>query len=249
MHLRLSFIFLSFLLSVSTAWAGSQIILNDDVIIYSGPNLRYRPLDYGHKGQTFPVSRRQAQSAEGQEFFKVLIRKKGVPDRVGYVPVDAPVEVELSQDETDVETYDSFAQAEKSLQVGFHILKDSVFLWTVGYLQYVTDSLYLKALTGQLLNKETGSLIFGGELGTDQHIVGRFSLYTLFAIGAFFLPKKEAVFEGSRSVDFFVQGGAGLRYSADENAAIMFGLTQAALYSPENSFLSPGLSIALEVGL
>jgi hypothetical protein len=41
----------------------------------------------------------------------------------------------------------------------------------------------------------------------------------------------------------------GIRYTADETAAISFGILQIAIFSPNGSYLSPGASVTLEVGL
>lgn len=243
---RIIIVFL--ILSPLSSFAGSKLTLEADTVIYSGPSTKYRPLITGKSGQSFAVSKRQAQGREGGEFYKVLVVRQG-PSRVGYIPVDAPAHIENSSDSEDVDSYSSFSQADRSFQLGFHGFKDYQFIWTFGYLVYPTDALYLKALGGQLLNQRSGSLIAGGEIGTDQPFAGQFSIYALFATGVFILAEDNMIFEGSRKLDYFAQGGTGLRYTADEHAAFSLGFFQIVLMSPNNSLVSLGASITLEVGL
>lgn len=231
-----------------TLFAGSKVVLESDVILYSGPSIKYRPVWTGKKGDSFPISKRQVQGKEGEEYYKVLIKRKG-PARVGYIPVSAAVHVEGTAEEADVDSYTSFAQANSAFQVGFHSLKDYQFLWTFGFLKYPSEDFYLKALVGQLLNQKTGSLVLGGEVGTDQQFINQFSLYALFSTGVFLLGEDDQIFQGSRKLNYFAQGGTGFRYTADEHAAVSLGLFQIALFSPNNSLLSLGASVTLEVGL
>lgn len=231
------------------SYAGSRLRLEADTIVYSGPSNHFRPIYSARAGETLLTSKKQVQGADGGEFYKVLIKRSKTPLRVGYISVDTPVKFELSEDEDDVDSYKTLSLAESAFQIGLQGLKDSTYVWTVGYLKYPTESLYLKFLIGQLLNQRLGSLMFGGEVGSDQLIYGQFSLYAAFSAGVFILPQNNLIFEGSRSLNHFAQGGTGIRFSSDENAALSLGMFQMVLLSPNNSFLSLGGSITLEVGL
>lgn len=238
-----------FLIGIGSAHAGNRLTLETDAVLYSGPSLKFRPSLSVKKGDSFLFSRRTVTGPTNEEFYKVLIKNKKSPVRVAYLPVSVEVKIENTDDNDDVDSYKGNALADSAFQVGFHILKDSLFVWTFGYQKYVTESFYLKGLAGQLLNKKSGSLVFGAEAGSDQPAFDRFSLYAAFATGVFLLPEANALFQGSQTLNYFVQGATGIRYNADENAAISLGVFQMALLTANNSLLSPGFSLTLEVGL
>lgn len=241
------FSFLFFVASVS-AFAGTRLVFEDERPIFSGPSERYRIVAYGKTGSFYSASKKIITNSDGQEFYKILVVAPKKPKRVGYVPVESPVRIETGESE-DVDNYLSLQQADTAFQIGVQAMKDYTFLWSFGVLKYPNDSLYLKAVVGQLLNKRTSSPLIGGEMGLDQPMVGNFSLFALFGGGVFFLQQKNLFFQGSKSINYYIQGGTGLRISADEKAAASFGILQTALLSPNASYVSPTFMLTLEVGL
>jgi hypothetical protein len=238
---------------VSPSFAGSNTLFADaEVTVYSGPSSRFRPLLFAKQGDQFPVSKKIVSGKEGGEFYKVLIRRKG-PARVGFIATESAVRLEKKEeaqaDSDDVDSYVPFSQAESSFQVGFSALKDSNFVWSVGYAKHLAPDFYLEFILGQLLYKRASSPMGGLQVGFDQSAFDQFSLYTLLSMGVVNVPVKDDIFPGSQSLSFFSQGGMGIRYTADETAAISFGILQIAIFSPNGSYLSPGASVTLEVGL
>lgn len=249
-HFIISVLFAS---AVPALAKSNRLIVESDTTVFTGPGFKFRPLTNAKSGDQFPLSKKVVVGRDGGEFYKVLIKKKSGPPRVGFIPIEASVRTEFSETDSpvddDVDSYIPFSQADTSFQVGFAGLKDSNFLWTVGYAKYPAPGLYLKLLVGQLLYKRAGSLLGGVEVGFEQSTFDQFSLYLLLSSGVVNIPIVDEVFAGSKSLSFFTQSGMGIRYTADEDAAVSFGLLQIAIFSPNGSYISPGAGISLEVGL
>jgi len=251
-HLSASFALAFFFLFSSVnlyAATGAKLAVLGDIVIYSGPSVRYRPLATASKGQSFPVSLRRVIGAGGVEFFKVLLRFRNGGVRIGYISVTDPVEIQTSDVNEDVDSYQSLALAKSAVQFSFGGLKDGNYEVAAGYLVFPAPDFYLKAFAGQFVTPVTGNPLLGVEMGLDHLITGAFSIYGLVNTGAVFPANPGSIFAGSSSVAEFLQGGFGLRYNAHEFAAVSLGMIETGLYSNDNSFISSGYYVTLEVGL
>jgi hypothetical protein len=236
------------------AWASSATRLTTGdalVTVYSGPGFRFRPIVAITKKTELVASSRIYQGKDG-EFYKVLVVFKNGRKQIGYVSVLAPVDLSINSNakagDDDIDTYKDLALAESAMQVGFHTLKNTKVFWTLGYLKYPAPSFYIKGLVGQLLSETASSLMVGGEVGTDHFLSNTVSIYTSLASGSLIVPREDLVFEGSKNFNMFLQGGTGFRFNA-EFAAVSLGALQAVLFNQNNSFISWGLGMTLEVGL
>ena len=248
------FVLLGFLFLFSnSAKAGVRLtVTGDDVIIFSGPSIRYRPLLNAAKGEYFPVSpRRVLGNKNGGEFYKVLVNIRGGDKRIGYISVDDPVQIEGATDAAseDVDSYQTMALAKSAAQFSFGGLKDSDYEVAVGYLRYSAPNFYYKYFVGQLITPITGNFIGGVEIGLDHLLAGHWSVYGLVNTGFVLPATSNAIFLGSSSLAEELQSGFGFRYSAGEFAAVSLGVIQAAFFSNNNSLLSTGYWATLEVGL
>ncbi len=239
------------LFAQSGSSAGANLlIVGDDILIYSGPSLRYRPLAVATRGSKIPVSLRQVPGSGAGQFYKVLVTfQGGDKKRIGYISTEEAVQVEKSEVDEEVDKYKSLALANKTVQFGLSVLKERTYEWTLGYVFYFAPNLYMKGLGGQILNSTTANFILGVELGLDQLMFGAFSLYTLVGGGTFFPASQNAVFQGSSSTSEFAQGGVGIRYNSGEYASVSLGLIDTAFFNNDNAFLSLGYMATFEVGL
>lgn len=256
----MSFLLLSIAISsFCSAKAHAQGTLrfeSDDVLIYSGPGQKFRPIGKGKTGTKTTVNPQILPGPDG-DYFEILYSDKLGADsddeekRLGYVSTRSKVVFERTgMDEgDDLKKYKSWAQAEAAVQSDITILKDQSYLWTVGYLKYPSPGFFVKGFVGQILSRFSSSTIVGGEVGLDQWIRGHFTAYSSLAIAPLFVPSDGTLFTGSQLFNLFVRGSVGLRYNADEHAQISFGLTQILATNVQNSFMSPGLAFTLEVGL
>ncbi|MBX9768603.1 MAG: hypothetical protein K2X47_15115 [Bdellovibrionales bacterium] len=230
---------------------------SDDVLVYSGPGQKFRPIGKGKTGTKTTVNPQILAGPDG-DYFEIVFSDKAEGEsedddekRLGYVSTRSKVVFERTgMDEgDDLKKYKSWAQAESAIQSDITILKDQSYLWTVGYLKYPSPGFFVKGFVGQILSRFSSSTILGGEVGLDQWIRGHFTAYSSFAVAPLFVPSDGTLFTGSQLFNLFVRGSVGLRYNADEHAQISFGLTQILATNVQNSFMSPGFALTLEVGL
>ncbi len=225
--------------------------LSDGILVYSGPSRRFRPLMRVRKGRKFAASSTIVQGKDG-DFYRVLVvSARSKRKRIGYIFVDEPVSIIGESKETEEELTEirSFAQAESSLQLSTWFLKDSLYIWGVGYQKYFAPEFYTKAFIGQLFNKVSGSLTTGVEMGMDQSFSGQFSLFTSFAFGVVVVGQEDVLFPDSKELNYLVVGTGGLRFHADQYASVSLGFGQTAIINHNNSYTSPTVGFSVEVGL
>jgi len=235
-------------------WAvGAKLtVTGDEVVIYSGPNNRYRPLANAAKGESFPVSQRRVLGTKGgSEFYKVLVTIRGGDRRIGYISADDPVQIEGTTEAAtdDVDSYQTIALARSAVQFSFGGLKDSNYEVAIAYIKYPAPNFYYKYFVGQLITPITGNFLGGIEIGLDHTLAGHWSIYGLVNTGVALPASANAVFPGSSSLAAQLQSGFGFRYSVGEFAAVSLGIDQATIFSNNNSLLSTGYLATLEVGL
>lgn len=246
MHLCL---ILAALIFSSSANASSMLFVEaEEIYVYSGASAKYRPIAKISKGGSVEVDKETIRNAEGT-FYKVLLSSKDGRKILGFINAGEKVRIEKGEDSEDFTKYESLSLAQTSIQSSFYALKDNNFLWALGYQKYPAPDLYVKGIFGQFLNRVTGSTVVGAEVGMDLVSFGHYSIYNFLGAGAVFISLKDSVFTGSRAINYYTQGGAGLKYNADEFAAINLSISQMAVLNPNNSFLSMSLGIGLEVGL
>jgi hypothetical protein len=233
--------------SIQAQVQSKLVTLADDVLILSGPSFGYRPLMLAPKDKTFPVSNQVTQTPAG-DFYKVLVTFKSGRKQIGYISIGEKVRLDESAEKEEIENYKSLALARSAMQAAFYGLRNNRLFWTVGYLKFPAPSFYLKGFVGQFFTQSTSSLLIGGELGTDHFITGTFSLYTSLGAAIMVIPRDDAVFRGSTSFAYCVQGGTGIRYNTSL-AAISLGPVQSLVLDSGNSYLAWGVGMTLEVGL
>jgi hypothetical protein len=221
--------------------------IGDEIPVYSGPDINYRPIFSLLKGKSLSSDSQMIQTPTG-DFYKVLVEFKGGRKQIGFISAKEKVKIDRSDEAEDIQGYKSLALAQSAMQAGFYTLKGTSFYWTLGYLKYPAPSFYIKGFVGQFLSKLASSVILGGELGTDHLITDKMSVYTAFGLGGMFAPKENILFDGSKNSNGFFHGGSGLRFNT-ELAAVSVGLLETLVLNSNNALLSWGAGITLEVGL
>ncbi|HEX4926340.1 MAG TPA: hypothetical protein VFV50_19755, partial [Bdellovibrionales bacterium] len=168
--------------------------------------------------------------------------------QIGYISTREKVRLDESAEKEEIENYRSLSLAKSAMQAAFYGLRNNRLFWTIGYLKYPAPAFYLKGFIGQYFTQNTSSMLFGGELGTDHFVSGPWSIYTSLGAAFMVIPRDDAVFRGSSSFSYFVQGGTGIRYNTSL-AAVSFGPVQSLVMDSGNSFLVWGMGVTLEVGL
>jgi hypothetical protein len=239
--------------SFSRAHAASKMtIQSDNTVVYSGPNIKYRPLEVLGKDTVLPASPKIV-SGEGGEFYKVLIRQKsGSRTRrsIGYIPVTAAVLIEHADFDEGIEKYKSLKLARSAFQASVSYLRQQTYVWQAGYLKYPAPGFYIKGFTGQIFDNTSDSFLFGVESGNDSFIQGPYSAYASVGLGLALPSDDSSPFLGAKSAtSFFLSGSAGARYNAAEHASVSLGLGSVSIFNKNNSFVSMAVMMTFEVGL
>ena len=226
-------------------------IIDSGVIIYTGPNSKFRPLKMAKVGDTFPVSNERAKSDVG-DYYIVLVEEKSQngKGRTGFIPMSSAVEV--VSDHTDnkmVEFTAGKSMYSSAVLIGFYAMPKDQFLWNVAYQHYIGAGIFYRLIVGENLTESLGSTMYGGELGNEQSISTDISLNTFVGAGGLLAPKEHLIFAGSKQLSYYAHGGFGIRYDADEFAAVGLMVMQVAVFNNNNSKLNYALGMTLEVGL
>jgi hypothetical protein len=231
------------------------VVESESVPVFSGPSFRFRQIASLPPGAKLVVSNTLAKSVDG-EFYKVVVdRPYFNRRRVGYVLANSAVrlegqgKIENEVDRHQLNESSGVGLSSKALLIGFVFYRDTLQIWSVGYQRDFSAGAFLKIWGGQLLTAGNTHTVLGTDIGVEHFLTEKLSLTSLTGIGAIFSPKKDLIFPGSKSYSALVQGGFGLRYSADEEAAFSLSLLQSAFFGPNGSELRTGIGAAIEVGL
>lgn len=251
-HIRLIAVFISaaFAFASQTAEAKSRLItVKDGVVAYSGPGDYYRPL------AVFPAKTELAASSQiirgkNGAYYKVLVKLSEKKSVIGYVNIQALATfVSDKLEDDDLSKYGDVALVNQAVQITYSILRDSASLWTVGYMKYLSPGFYVKGFAGQYISKQANASVAGGEVGNDALLFGRVSGLVSYDLGVFSPSTPGLIFEASSKINAMMQAGFGLRYNFGGLASMSGAITQAVFFNGNNSMVTSGALVTLEVGL
>lgn len=248
MHRNLLWLVLLFIPSVS--WSGSLLIETDGVAVYTGPGERYRILTRLNARAQVQASEKIVSSPFGR-FYKVLVPISEKQKKVGYIPVTAPVRSKSdAPDSEEFEKYGPVALTSSALQITYAQLKDQQQLITLGYMDYLTTGFFVKGAVGQWITpSNTNAVVALGEIGNDSLLAGRISGFVTYGLGLFIPPSAGTIFTGSQRTNLLMQATMGLRYNISGFASFSASAIQAAAFNANNSLVSNGFQVSIEVGI
>lgn len=220
-----------------------------DVPVYSGPGERFRVL------AVLPINTEikaanEIVSSEAGRFYRVVVKLAEKQRAIGFIPANGPIKVGgEDEDEDDLSKYGAVALISKAAQVTFSSFRNQQSLWTVGYMHYLSPGFYTKGFFGQWGTPLANGSVFGGEIGNDSLLVGSISGFVTYGIGLFSPSADGTVFVGSSKLNIFMNATLGVRYNIEGFASIAIAGAQAAIYNQNNSLVSTGIQLSLEVGL
>ena len=225
------------------------LVLNDGVVVYSGPATRFRPLAILPQRTELRASATILKTKDG-DFYKVLVVLSEKHKAVGYIATAAEVKLITSPvDEEDLERYGGIALVNRAIQVSYSRFTNQEASVQAGYLRYLSPGFYLKGFAGQYITSAADATIAGGEIGNDALLFGKLSGIVSYAAGVFLPLTAGAVFEGSKKVNAMAQASAGLRYNLNGETSMSVAATQLVLFNANNSHVTYGINFTLEVGL
>lgn len=232
------------------AQAKSVIVtLAKGVVVYSGPGIFYRPLAVLPANSELRASSKIVNTKDGR-FYRVLVNLSEKKKVVGYIPQNPAVRYfKESLDEEDLEKFGDVALIHHAVQASFSMFRDQHQLWTLGYMNYLKPGFYVKGFAGHYSTAAHNAFTAGGEVGNDALLIGPVSGLVSYAAGVFAPNEAGTIFEASSSVNAMVQAAVGARYNIRGVAAVSAAATQAVFFNANNSFVTFGLNLTLEVGL
>lgn len=220
-----------------------------DVPVYSGPGERFRVLAVLPLNTEIKAAN-EIVSSEAGRFYRVLVKLGEKQRAIGFIPANGPIKVGgEDEDEDDLSKYGAVALISKAAQVTFSTFRDQQSLWTVGYMHYLSPGFYTKGFFGQWITPVANGSVLGGEIGNDSLLVGSVSGFVTYGLGIFSPGANNTIFSGSSKLNVFMNATLGIRYNIEGFASIAIAGAQAAMYNQNNSLISTGLQVSLEVGL
>ncbi len=225
------------------------LILANGVVAFSGPGEFYRPLAVFPVKTELRAANQPVRTKDGA-FYKVLVKLSESKNVIGYVSVEADARfVSDKLDEDDLTKYGDVALVNKALQVSYSNLRNQSSLISLGYIKYLSPGFYVKGFGGQFSNSSASALVAGGEVGNDAVLVGRVSGLVSFGLGIFVPSQTGAIFAASSKVNAMMQAALGARYNFNGIASASLAATQAVFFNANNSLISTGATVTIEVGL
>lgn len=251
--LRLCLIFIIFTLNnITKSHANSQLIAtDDDVVVYSGPSFKYRPL-YLLKNEQSLESSDQAIKTSDAYYYKVIVIMPDQRRIIGYVPSDSPIRVRKdSIDEEDFSKYSELSLSKHSISMAFSYLKSDEYMVHLGWQNYLTPGFYIKYYGSEYMTQKSSGHHLGVEFGNDALLSNKLSAFVSYGGGIFMPNANDAIFIGSqtKSLNFLLRGAAGLRLNQSQNISFSIGPTQLVIFNANNSLVSFGAQLSLEVGI
>ncbi len=223
--------------------------MQDGVVAYSGPGEYYRPLAIFPARTELPAGS-QVIRTKGGAFYKVIVKLSEKKSVIGYVSLQAMATyVDDKLEDEDLSKYGDVSLVSKAFQLSFSMLRDQSSIWTLGYMKYLKPGFYVKAFGGRFTNPSANASVGGGEIGNDSLLFGRVSGLVSYDLGVIMPSQSGTVFEGSSGVNALMQAGFGLRYNFGGIASMSAAATQAVFFNGNNSLVTSGGTVTLEVGL
>ncbi len=227
------------------------ITLRDGILVYSAPGMNYRPLAILPEKAVLLASSRVTKGKQG-DFYKVLVVLSPKQRAVGYIPTTAEVRLNSSVetvDSEDIEKFGPIALVSQAVQGSYSRFINSEYEWSIGYMKYVSPGFYLKGLAGQFVTLDSSGTLAGFEIGNDALLFKNVSAQLSYSAGFFIPGQAGGVFVGSKSLNGFAQGVVAVRYNLRGIASASLGGTQLVLLNANNSFVTYGANVTLEIGL
>ena len=227
------------------------ITLRDGIIVYSAPGQNYRPLAVLPDKAVLIASSKVVKGKRG-DFYKVLVSLSPKQRAIGYIPTTAEVRLNSSVetiDSDELEKFGPIALVNKAVQISYSRFINSEYELSVGYMKYLSPGFYIKGLAGDFVSIDSSGSLAGFEIGNDALLFNNISAQLSYSAG-FFLPSQSGgVFVGSKSLNGFAQGIVALRYNLRGVASASLGGTQIVLLNANNSYVTYGANLTLEIGL
>ena len=243
-------LFSSLLFIGSIAHAKSRLLtMQDGVIAYSGPGDFYRPLAVFPARTELMAGSTVIRTKDGA-FYKVIVKLSDKKSVIGYVSLQAMATFMSDKvEDDDLSKYGDVALVNKAFQISFSAYRDQASAYTIGYMQYLKPGFYVKGYAGRFANPVGAATIGGGEIGNDSLLFGRVSGLVSYDLGLFLPSQTGTIFDASSSVNMMMQAGFGVRYNFGGIAAVSAAVTQAVFFNANNSLVTSGGMLTLEVGL
>lgn len=227
------------------------ITLRDGIIVYSAPGQNYRPLAILPDKAVLIASSKLVKSKQG-DFYKVLVSLSPKQRAIGYIPTTAEVRLNSSVETVDSDELEKFgpiALVNKAVQVSYSRFINSEYELSVGYMKYLSPGFYVKGLAGEFVAIDSTGVLAGFEIGNDALLFNNISAQLSYSAGIFRPGQAGGVFVGSKSLNGFAQGIVALRYNLRGVASASLGGTQIVLLNANNSYVTYGANLTLEIGL
>lgn len=223
--------------------------ISDGVVAYSGPGEFYRPLAVFPARTELKAGATPVRTKDGA-FYKVIVKLSEKKLVIGYVSVQALTTLIADKlDDDDLSKYGDVALVSKAGQLSFSTFRDQASIVTIGYMKYMSPGFYVKGFGGQFTNTASNATVAGGEVGNDAVLVGRISGVVCYDLGLFVPSQAGLIFDASSKVNALMQAGFGLRYNFGGIASMSALASQAVFFNGNNSLVTSGATITLEVGL
>ncbi len=235
----------------STAWSNEMIGVGSDTPVYPRPNSRYRPIFILKTDKSLKVSPKIVKS-DPINFFKVLLYRPNGKSIIGYVAETANVRIKTDTvDDDDFVNYSEQALSSRSISSSLGFYRGSNYLATLGYQYYLSPGFYMKFYVGEWFSPTGGGDHFGGELGNDTLISRQISLIFALGLGTLLPAQNDGVFLASQSngVNYLLRGIVGVKWNG--GGRVSFGLegVQTVLFNSNNSLVTFGGQLSIEVGI
>lgn len=238
------------LVSAERAEAKARLMtLSDGVIAYSGPGQFYRPLSVFPARTELRAGSKVVTNKNGA-FYRVLVVLSSKKKAVGFVSVQSNVRfVDDTLEEDDLEKYGEVALVNKAVQGSFSSFQRKSTMWTLGYMKYLSPGFYVKGYAGQFSDTASSATLGGAEIGNDALLYKRISGLVSFGAGVFSPAKADDIFEGSDKMNAHMMASVGARYNMGGVLSLSLSGTQAVFFNANNSLVTRGATVTIEVGL
>lgn len=246
----LSSILFVVLLSPAISHAAMTLTTTEDGIqVYSGPSERFRILATLPAKTEIKASATIVSGSSGR-FYRVIVQLGEKQRAIGFIPVNAPIRVGgEDQDEDELSKYGAVSLISRAVQMTYSLFRDKQAFYSLGYMHYLSPGFYVKGAVGQWTTPVASGTMAGGEIGNDSLLVGPVSGFVSYGLGLFKPSAEGAIFAGSTSFNIMMNATVGIRYNLEGFASFAIAGQQAAIYNANNSLLSTGIQMSLEVGL
>lgn len=223
--------------------------MEEDIQVYSGPGERFRVLAVLPAKTEVKASNSIVTSQSGR-FYRVLVKLGEKQRAIGFIPVNAQMRIGgEDQDEDELSKYGAVSLISKAIQITFSSYRDKQSSYSLGYMHYLSPGFYVKGSVGQLITPLTSGNFAGGEIGNDSLLAGPVSGFVSYGAGVFMPSAAGSIFAGSTSFNVMMNAAFGLRYNLEGFASFAIAGIQTAIYNQNNSHVTTGVQLSLEVGL